>query len=260
MGEALEVKDMSRMLKLVMPSPRTQPPRPIAPHHLAPIEMMARSIQFQPGTLLNLQLGGNKPALAVPPSASVAVSIAPHRDPDPPLVLSFLIPAWAVPGGYTLCGLGLGLCNLIAPGYMQSCAHLLCPLWSLSIGLHILCVSQQPVSGEVWGWAGVLTLLLLPFVIMIAAPIFVGFYLLVFAAFASGMFWKHLHGAHFILLWFCWAGLVVACALSVGVQQPYMHLSVASFFSISIGVLNSGGCKCAVRVAWDGSPCAGQHV
>ena len=33
---------------------------------------------------------------------------------------------------------------------------------------------------------GVLTVLLLPFVIMVAAPAFVGFYLLVFAVFSSG--------------------------------------------------------------------------
>ncbi len=68
------------------------------------------------------------------------------------------------------------------------------------------------------------------------------------------MFWKHLQGSHFLVVWICWAGLLLACALSVGVQQPHMHLSVASFFSISLGVLNSGGYKVAMRVVWDGPP------
>jgi hypothetical protein len=252
MGEPLEVKDMSSMLRLVMPSPRAL--RPHAPpacslSNLAPIEMLARSIHFQGSAPARPVVG--KPCPKTEPAPSVSIGIHPL---EPVASVLFTAPAWAIPGGYALCGLGLGLCNLIAPGYIQSCAHLLCPLWTLALALHTMCVSLQPGSGEVWAWGGVLTVLLLPFVIMVAAPAFVGFYLLVFSAFVSGMFWRRLQGAHFILVWVCWGGLLLACTLSVGVAQPYMHLCVATFFAISLGILNSGGVRCAVRVAWDGQP------
>jgi len=99
-------------------------------------------------------------------------------------------------------------------------------------------------------WGGVLTVLLLPFVVLTASPLFVAFYLIVFAVFSSGgLFWRRLHGAPFILTWLCWGGLVLSGVFSVGVGlPPQMHLCVAAFFSISLGVLNSGGAKFAMRV------------
>lgn len=160
---------------------------------------------------------------------------------------SVLVPGWATPGGYAFCGLGLGLCNLLAPGYIQTCAHVLCPVWTLALALHIVGHPAHP-QDSAWVWSGVLTLLLLPFVILVAAPLFVGFYLLVFAAFSSGLFWRRLHGAAFILAWVCWGGLLLSCGLSAGVGlPPSMHLCIAAFFSISLGVIGSGGGKFVMR-------------
>jgi hypothetical protein len=243
MGEPLEVKDMASMLRLVVPLRSHHQPSLLS--KLAPIEMAARSIQFQ---------GPLRP-LVVAAKPQVEPLLA-HTFPSDPVLhhsITFMVPSWVTPAGYTLCGFGLALCNLIVPGYIQSCAQLLCPMWTLALALHTLCVSQQPATSDVWVWGGVLTILLLPFVIMIAAPVFVGFYLLVFAAFSSRLFWKRLQGVPFVLAWVCWAGLLSSCVLSVGVQQPFMHLSAATLFSISLGVLNSGGVRCAMRVAWDGS-------
>ena len=160
---------------------------------------------------------------------------------------SVMVPGWATPGGYAICGLGLGLCNLLAPGYIQTCAHLLCPVWTLSLALHIV-GNPAHSHDSAWVWSGVLTLLLLPFVILVGSPLFVGFYLLVFAAFSSGLFWRRLHGAAFILAWVCWGGLLLSCGLSVGVGlPPAMHLCIAAFFSISLGVIGSGGGKFVMR-------------
>ena len=160
-----------------------------------------------------------------------------------------VVPGWAIRGGYALCGLSLCLCNLLAPGYIQECAHMMCPLWTLSMGLHIACGAQHQQYGSCWVWSGVLTLLLLPFVIMVGSPLFVGFFLLVFALFSSVFFWRRLQGASFILAWLCWAGLLFAFTLSMGVVvPPHMHLCVAAFFSISLGVLNSGGGKYLLRL------------
>lgn len=243
MGEPLEVKDMSSMLRLVVP-PRSQNTTP-SHSKLAPIEMLARSIQLQ---------GPVRPTVfKAKPSPSSAGDVASVHPPPPSDCITLVVPHWVAPAGYTLCGFGLALCNLIAPGYIQSCAQLLCPMWTLALALHTACTSQ-PSGSEVWVWGGVLTVLLLPFVIMIGSPIFVGFYLLVFATFTSRMFWKRLQGVPFILAWVCWLGLIISLAISVGVPQPYMHLSAATLFSISLGVLNSGGVKCVVRAAWDGSP------
>jgi hypothetical protein len=150
------------------------------------------------------------------------------------------VPGWGVPLGYAMCGLSLCLCNLLAPGYIQTCAHVLCPVWTLSLALHI--VSNPPLEGSVWLWAGVLTLLLLPFVILVGSQLFVGFYLYMFAAFSSWAFWTRLRGAPFILSWVCWGGLIVSSGLGAGVSvPPQMHLCISSFFSISLGVINSGG-------------------
>ena len=128
--------------------------------------------------------------------------------------------------------------NLVAPDYIQPCAHLLCPAWSIALALHIVACTGG-VEG-VWAWAGALTFLLLPCVIAVGSPLFVGFYLLVFAGFSSGAFWGRLQGPAFILAWLCWAGFFLACGLGFGTLPVQMHLSVAAFFSISLGVLNSG--------------------
>ena len=256
----IQVRDPSRIHCLVMPSPRTSASR-AGPGVGVPTGRCASG--GQPGNMMmippignqhhhyletGMLLGGN-PALggagACANSSTPSVCTPQQASQTP---CSITVPGWATPVGYTLCGLGLGLCNLLAPGYIRTCANLLCPSWTLSLALHI--VSDPAVRSETcWIWAGVLTLLLLPFVISVGTPIFVGFYLLVFALFSSGMFWQRLQGAAFILAWLCWGGLLVSCCISFGYVMPQeMNLCVAAFFSISLGVINSGGCKFILRV------------
>ena len=251
MGEPLiEVKDPSRLRCLVMPSPRAPPPflaPAAASASLAPIEMAARSIQFPSKGV------AHPPSVfpLVPPAASKAL-------PPSPLDLKtgggravkedLTAPGWCVQAGYAVCGLSLGLCNLVAPAYLQGCAHLLCPVWTLAVALHVAAVLAEAGRDEdcgggaaCWACFGGLTLCLLPFVILVGSPLFVAFYLFVFAGFASGAFWRRLQGAHFILVWLCWGGLVLACGLGVGIVPIQMHLGVAAFFAIALGILNAGG-------------------
>ena len=215
---AIEVKDPSRIRCLVMPSPRAPGAR--ASSAAGPLEMATRSIQF--------------------PSASkpqpVALPLLCPPEPCAAAPSGVTLPGWTAQAVYGTCGLLLGLCNLVAPDYIQPCAHLLCPAWSLALVLHVVACCSEPT----WAWAGALTFALLPFVIAVGAPLFVGFYLLVFAAFSSGAFWTRLQGPAFILAWLCWAGFFLSCGLGFGALPVHMHLSVAAFFSISLGVLNSG--------------------
>jgi hypothetical protein len=221
---AIEVKDPSRIRCLVMPSPR-------APcRSQGALEMATRSIQFPSLCSKAATNRGCELALTVLPPPAMASS-----EPASSVVA---LPGWTAQAIYGGCGLLLGLCNLVAPDYIQPCAHLLCPAWSLALVLHTVACTGG-VEG-VWAWAGALTFLLLPCVIAVGAPLFVGFYLLVFAGFSSGAFWGRLQGPAFILAWLCWAGFFLACGLGFGALPVQMHLSVAAFFSISLGVLNSG--------------------
>lgn len=262
----IQVRDPSRIHCLVMPSPRVH-------HHHQPLLSSSASLFKGLGGMQGVSAGGG-----IPPICSVSASCLesgggclasscqggasnhtsntsnssqganPVQTGSPPSGTTVTVPGWATPAGYAVCGLGLGLCNLLAPGYIQTCANLLCPLWTISLGLHIA-GTPSIQSDSCWAWTGVLTLFLLPFVISIASPLFVGFYLLVFAGFSSGLFWQRLQGAAFILAWLCWAGLLVACGLNFGGALPaQMNLCVAAFFSISLGVINSGGCKFIMHV------------
>jgi hypothetical protein len=224
---SLEVMDMSRMGSLVMPAPRAH--RPATASLLKPIEMAAKSIHFHSGT-------ANAAASGIAPPASVTLSIlaspAEQPPPAPPLVLQ----GWAVPVGYAVCGLGMGLCNLIAPAHIRDCANLLSPVWTLALGMH---AATQAGSDGAWLWWGVLTIVLLPFVILVRDPLFVSFYLVNFAGFALGRFWVHTQGAQFLLACACCVGVVAGCSAGLMVDQPQAQLSVAAFFAISAGVIGS---------------------
>lgn len=198
---------MSRMHSLVMPahlSPHVAPQTKPAQYR-APIEMA-------------------KPAVVLHVAEPAPV------EPHPSL---FFVQGWMIPAGYTVCGLSMALCNLISPGHIRDCAHLLCPLWTLSLGMH---TATQWDSG--WGWLGALTIFFLPFVILVRDSLFVAFYLLVFASFSLSKFWLYTQGVQFILACVCSFGVVAGCALSlVAGHQPQAQLSVAAFFAISGGVI-----------------------
>ena len=260
---ALELQDVTRVLsQLVMPSPRKPGGATGASHpgqhslkHLAPIEMAAHSIHLH-------QPYHNSLGLPPPPSQPhgshhppVSTSSNSHHQPHatPASVAIPLqavsgdwfahssssqkalgIQGWAVPVGYTVCGLCMGLCNLIEPRYTPSCAHLLCPIWSISVGLH-----AATETDALWAWWGGLCVLLLPFVIAVQDYLFAAFYLLVFAGFSSGRFWQTFQGPSYILLSICWGGLLLSCGLSGWSEHPCVQISIAGFFAIVAGIISS---------------------
>lgn len=240
----IQVRDPSRLHCLVMPPPPSRAGG-------ASVSRPSPSSWMQESPRMPCVSSVTHPSLSLAPADSRSVqahNLSKHDDENVTPGLTVGIPGWTVPGGYIACGLGLGLCNLIAPGYIQGCCHLLVPIWTLVVGLHII---TNPASHDLaWVWGGVLTILLLPFVVLVASPLFIGFYLLIFAVFSSGVFWRRLRGIPFILACVCWGGLLVSFVLSVGWSgiPPQMHLCVAAFFSLSLGVLNSGGAKFAMRV------------
>jgi hypothetical protein len=233
MGDSLiQVRDPTRLHCLVMPPLKTQGPPPVCfpwplPGPAGPAAASSAVSQPRP--------------LAQP-------SVRTDEPDHPSQGFSVTVPGWTTPAGYAICGLSLCLCNLVAPAHLQSCCHVLSPIWTLAVALHI--IANPGNQDHAWMWGGAMTVLLLPFVVLTASPLFVAFYLLVFAVFSSGgFFWRRLHGAAFILTWLCWGGLIVSGVFSVGVSlPPQMHLCVSAFFSISLGVLNSGGAKFAMRV------------
>ena len=224
-ASAIEVHDLARLHPLlVVPSASRRPPvtpAELAVFHarLAPIEMAAPSLHLLHGE----------------PSSSARPPLAAKADPDPPLAAPPLLAAYAVPGLYAACGLLLGLCNLLVPDGVGACVLVLCPAWTLALALHAL-ADPDPA----WRWLGLLSAQLLPFVVLLRDPLFVGFYLAVFAAFASGRFWAALHGPPFVLVCACWFGLLSACALSVLAPHPRAQLSVAVFFALAAAIVSSG--------------------
>ena len=221
---------MSRMGSLVMPAQRAHRPMMATASLLRPIEMAAKSIHFQSSC------GSSSAALAL----SIQQASLPPAPVEPPTTTSSSAPlvlqGWAVPVGYAVCGLGMGLCNLIAPAHVRDCAHLLTPVWTLALGMH---AATQAGSDGAWLWWGVLTMILLPFVILVRDPLFVAFYLVDFTGFALGRFWAHTQGAQFLLACACCVGVVAGCGAGLAVDQPQAQLSVAAFFAISAGVIGS---------------------
>lgn len=221
---ALETQEnMARLL--VVPSSR----RPATPHEvaafnarLAPIEMHAPTLHLMPGFQKpsEKQLG--------------------HQHPDPAPItaprksLSFEIPGWFLPVVYAGCGIALALCTLLLPHFVAPCAHILGPAWTAGVALHAL-ADGDPA----WAWLGILTALLLPFVLLVGHPVFLCFYLLVFSAFVSGRFWRSLQGPAFILVCVCLFGLVTACVLGLLADHPHAQLSVATGFSLGAAIVSS---------------------
>lgn len=260
--QALELADVLRVQSLfVLPSSRhTAPQPPTLLHRLAPIEMAAQSIHLAPP----VQTRGAS-LLSMPPplnrltSSAVDLERQQHQqqehghacqcpprfcrvaDPMPiltPAKQLTLRPAWLVPVGYACCGLALCLCHVLAPGYVQQGGILLAPPWTLVLALHA--VAQ---NDAVWFWLGLCTALLLPSAIILAHHdlLFAGFYLVVFAVFASGRFWQTLHGPPFLLVSLCWFGLASSLALGIAMQDhhPGSQFAAAAFFALAAGSVSA---------------------
>jgi chemotaxis protein methyltransferase CheR len=123
---------------------------------------------------------------------------------------------------------------------------ILCPIWTLTLAAHALATSDPA-----WLWLGALTGLLLPFVLLLRDVLFVCFYLLVFAAFATGRFWQTLQGPPLVLACVSWAGLLSGCTLAVLAEHPRAQVSVATFFGLSAAMVSSAARfgKVVLRVA-----------
>lgn len=218
---AIEVQDMATVQSLlVMPS---QHRRPATPHEmaafvsrLAPIEMSAPSISSS----------------AVQGKANTGKDEQQGRPSPSPKPLS--VPGWAVPVGYTTCGCLLCLCNILVPHGLVACGHVLCPAWTLTLAAHAVAEGEN-----VWLWFGTLVGLLWPFVVLLRDTLFVGFYLLVVAAYGSGRFWLALRGPAFVAVCGCWFGLGAACVLAALSDHPRAQLSVAAFLSLACAVVSS---------------------
>lgn len=197
----ITVEDLSKIKTMAMPAVRQ--PRTVPAGKLAPAELSHPSVTF----------GGSKPCpapLAPPPDACQGPPVA-H--------------GWLVPSGYACCGCVMALCNLFVPGACRECAQLVCPIWTCAVLLHL---ATQPQTLQ---WLGVLVILFLPFVLMLADPLFVAAYAIVFTLFACGNAWGSAQGPCFILMCVCaFSGVVTACMSTVS-AQPHVHLSVSGFCS-----------------------------
>ena len=150
-----------------------------------------------------------------------------------------IIQGWAIPLAYVACGLALCLCNILVPEGIVACVHVLCPVWTLTLALHALALHST--TDPTWLWLGGLTGLLLPFVLLVRDLLFVCFYLLVFAVFATGgRFWQTLQGPPFVLVCVSWLGLLSGIVLAVLAEHPSAQLSVAAFFALSTAIVSSG--------------------
>lgn len=212
---AVEVHDLANVHNLlVVPSPRRVPTtKEMAAFvaRLAPIEMATPSIssstkQQAPSTKTGCEEPHKQQALA----------------------------GWAIPLGYTCCGLLLFLCGVLVPDGLIPCAHILTPVWTLTLAAHALALNDP-----VWAWAGLLAACLLPFVLLLRNALFFGFYLLAFSAFGTGKFWLTLKGPPFILAGVCWLGLLVGCGLAFLADHPRAQLTVATFFALASAVVTS---------------------
>lgn len=213
---------------------------------LAPIEMMAPSIHMV------LKAGPpvipkHSPHHLVASSAAATPSMTGALIDGPTLVP----PLWVIPVGYILSAIWFSTCTLMAPGYLHVCGHTLCPLW----GVVLLCHAAMfyVVFGDTtWACFGLLVLALFPSVVVASNSWVVSLYILVFAAFASGHFWKTLHGLAFIAVCVCWFALLSVFVLRAFVQEHMLvQMGLMGLFALAIAVIVSlfGMRKLSLRVS-----------
>jgi hypothetical protein len=249
----MEVPDVFRMQSLmVLPSMRTPLAVPTMPpqHRLAPIEMATHSIHISNGhhpqqnPMSHPQPQPSSSTSASNFSSACWSALDPHNcttsshpsTPGPAGVVVLDFSARFIPLAYVACLLYLSVSSVLTPGYMRTSIHILSPSWILLVALHAIS-QNDPVAR----WTGALVVLLLPFVLLIHNTLFIVFYTLVFAAFASTRFWVSLHGVFFILVSLCWFCILTATALGVshGGDHTRTYLSTAVVFSLLIAILNS---------------------
>jgi len=255
---AIEVQDMAHVQSLmVVPSPRRVPTaREMAAFvaRLAPIEMAAPSISC------SSNMANNNNINKLVPRGQHACSDDSYShgnnnsgsnssaNPKP-----FSLPGWTIPLGYLCCGTVLFLWGLVlVPGGLTACAHILTPLWTLTLAAHALALNDPT-----WSWLGLLVACLLPFVLLLRDPLFAGFYLLLVAVFGTGgRFWIALKGPPLVLVTACWFGFASCCVLAVLADHAGSQLAAAACFSLASAVVASSTVfgKLVLRVRLDSGP------
>ena len=257
---ALEVADVLRVQSLfVLPSSssravqsRVFPAGQQAKNagRLAPIEMAAPSIHMiSPSSSAPMSLSHSQSPLPAPPPAA-GKPAQEERDcwtmlchPTPSMEQEYpreqkprhLSPGVLVPLGYITCGVCLLLCHLMAPGYPSHCVIMLSPIWTLTLALHTIGM----MNDQVWMWLGLLTILALPFTILLSDRLFWTFYLFIFTVFCSGRFWQALQGPFFLLVGLCWFGLASSLALGFVLRDhPVAYQGLACFFALAAGSIS----------------------
>ena len=221
---------------------QTAAPQTQCPSRLAPIEMMTPSIHMvlkagppiipkHSGGHGSVGMNDNGLQLLGSSSGAVGGRIMDCSRTMPPL--------WVIPVGYVLSAMWFSTCTLMAPGYLHVCGHTLCPAWTAVVLCHAM--AFLVVWGDsTWACFGLLVALLFPCVVVMASTAVVTMYLLVFAGFASGYFWKTLHGAPFLAVCVCWFALLSGLILSLCVREHAMvQVGVIGLFALAVAAITS---------------------
>jgi len=226
----LSVQDISQISNLSVNNMMTPSCSGKTPHHNNPggrCEMSMPSITFSHANKNNTISMG--PKQAITPCAMEAPVVSP---PNSGQMLDY--PGWIIPMIYLHCGLISCLCNLIAPYWTLQCGRFLCPFWSVGILMH------ASTHSGVYLWWGLAIMSLYPYVIEMSDGLFGILYILLFAGFASGRFWRDQRGVALILVCACWIGILGALVWTV-LLDPTRNmappLTLAGFFAIISSLL-----------------------
>jgi len=215
MIQALSISDTSKISCLLVPGQYRSTPNPSSriPTHL---ELGIPSISFSnPPSIKNIV-----PPSPVIDSLSVPPSILLKTDNSP------FVYGWHIPLGYIISSLLISLCNIIAPTWIYNCAFLVCPIWSISLGLHAL------LQQGVFVWYSIVLLLLYPFIVFRQEVFLLNIYIILFSIFSTWKFWNHRQGPYFILICVCWVGIMTGCIWTIFSVDPKPQLTVAGFCSV----------------------------
>ena len=216
MIQALTISDTSKISCLVVPG-QSRSTSNNASRLALNLELGIPSISFSnPSSIKHV----TPPSQVVESSQIQASSMVNKSDAWPYLY------GWHVPLGYIISSLLISLCNIIAPLWIYHCAFLVCPVWSISLGLHALLYQGM------FMWYSALLLILYPLVVFFREPFLLIIYILLFSIFSTWKFWNHRQGPCFILVCVCWGGIIAGCIWAVFSVDPKPQLTVSGFCAI----------------------------
>jgi len=217
MIQALTISDTSKISCLIVPGQtRSTSSSGRIPAHL---ELGIPSISFS-----HPQPNKNTPPLLNPSdSLQCSTSSSNLLKPDPLLPILY---GWYIPLGYIISSLLISLCNIIAPLWIRNCAFFVCPIWSISLGMHSL------LQQGAFMWYGVFLMTTYPIVVLLQEPLALDLYIFFFAVFSTWKFWIHHQGPCFILICVCCGGIITGCGWAFFSVDPRPQLTVAGFCSV----------------------------